>query len=211
MFVPFVPKGSDFVRAFLSFLNFFQDLNKKKKIDQSVPWELLLSADVDTSTPPLLHFRFFQQTTPLCRLMTADHPFDDYRHQAAAARSSPSTSFRRPSPKAAVARSPEKLAFLTEKRLPQGRRERPKCLPLLFPPETWLFLLAETPSTPLFARSFPLLSSIEAPLCSSQVKRPVLFYFVFFFFFFVWVVVACRFCLVFVHCSASSVFPTNDG
>ena len=152
MFVPFVLKGSDFMRAFLSFLNFFRDL--KKKIDQSVPWELLLSTDVDTSTPPLLHFRFFQQTTPLCRLMTADHPFDDYRHRAAAARSSLSTSFRRPSPKAAVARSPKKLAFLTEKRLPQGRRERPKRLPLLFPPETWLFLLAETPSTPLFARSF---------------------------------------------------------
>ena len=33
----------------------------------------------------------------------------------------------------------------------------------------------------------------------------------FFFFFFVWVVVACRFCLVFVHCSTSSVFPANDG
>ena len=153
MLVPFVLKGSDFVRAFLSFLNFFQDL-KKKKIDQSVPWELLLSADVDTSTPPLLHFRFFRKTTLLCRLMTADHPFDNYRHRAAAARSSLSTSFQQPLPKAAVARSPKKLAFLTEKRLPQGRRERPKRLPLLFPPETWLFLLAETPSTPSFTCSF---------------------------------------------------------
>ena len=114
-----------------------------------------MSVNVDTSTPPLLHFRFFQQTTPLCRLTTADHPFDDYRHRAAAARSSLSTSFQRPLPKAAVAQSPKKLTFLTEKRLPQGRRERPKRLPLLFPPETWLFPLAETPSTPSFARSFP--------------------------------------------------------
>ena len=65
----------------------------------------------------------------------------------------------------------------------KGEERDPSASLFFFPPKLGCSCLQRHPLPLRSHVCFPLLSLIEAPLCSSQVKRPVLFYFVFFFFF----------------------------